>query len=76
MANHDISFKIPQKFILSKDVEFEVKSNGAKLGTLLLSQGNVEWIPANKSVNKRRVSWEKFAALMEAEGKVARIKKT
>ncbi|MDO8208748.1 MAG: hypothetical protein Q7T38_13145 [Gallionella sp.] len=75
MASHDISFKIPQKFILSKDVEFEVKSNGAKLGTLLISQGNVEWIPANKSVNKRRISWEKFAALMEAEGKITRIKK-
>lgn len=75
MATHDISFSIPQKFVLSKDVEFDIKSNGTKLGTLLISKGNVEWIPANNSVKKRRLSWENFAELMETEGKVARIKK-
>lgn len=76
MASHDVSFKIPQKFILAKDVEFEIKSNGAKLGTLLISKGNVEWIPTNNSVKKRRLTWEKFAGLMETEGKVARMKKS
>jgi hypothetical protein len=75
MASHDVSFTIPQKFILAKDAKFEVKSNGEKLGTLLISQGNIEWMPANNSVKKRRLSWEKFATLMETEGKVARINK-
>lgn len=75
MPSHDVSFEIPQKFVLAKDVEFEVKSDGMKLGTLLISKGNVEWIPANNSVNKCRLSWEKFAELMETEGKVARIRK-
>lgn len=74
MATHDVSFEIPQKFVLAKDVVFEVKSNGAKLGSLLISKGNIEWIPTNNSVKKRRLSWEKFAQLMESEGKVARIK--
>jgi hypothetical protein len=74
MAAHDVSFEIPQKFVLAKDIEFEVKSDGIKLGTLLISKGNVEWIPANNSVKKRRVTWEKFAELMETEGKVTRIK--
>lgn len=75
MATHDVSFEIPQKFVLAKDVEFDIKSNGSKIGTLLISKGNVEWIPASNSVKKRRLSWEKFAALMETQGKVARIKK-
>lgn len=74
MATHDASFEIPQKFVLAKDVVFEVKSDGAKLGSLLISKGNIEWVPANNSVKKRRLSWEKFAQLMESEGKVARIK--
>jgi len=75
LATHDVSFEIPQKFVLAKDVEFDIKSNGSKIGTLLISKGNVEWIPASNSVKKRRLSWEKFAALMETQGKVARIKK-
>jgi hypothetical protein len=75
MASHRVSFEIPQKVVLAKDIEFEVKSDGKMLGKLLISQGNVEWVPANNSVKKRRLSWEKFADLMESQGKVARIKK-
>lgn len=75
MPSHDVSISIPQKLVLAKDVEFEIKSDGARLGTLMVSKGNIEWRPAKASVNKRRLSWEKFAALMEDEGKVARIKK-
>lgn len=74
MATHDVSFEIPQKFVLAKDVVFEVKSDGAKLGSLLISKGNIEWVPANNSVKKCRLSWEKLAQLMESEGKIARIK--
>ena len=52
----------------------DIKSDGSKLGSLLISKGNIEWVPANNSVKKRRLSWEKFAQLMETEGKVARMK--
>lgn len=75
MASHNVSFVIPQKFVLAQDVKFEVKSNGQKLGELLISKGNVEWIPRKNSANKCRMSWERFAALMESEGNAARIKK-
>ncbi len=74
MATHDVTFEIPQKVLLAKDMVFEVKSDGAKLGSLLISKGNIEWVPANHSVRKRRLTWEKFAALMESEGKVTRMK--
>ena len=73
MPTHDVSFEIPQKVVLSKDIQFEIKSDGSKLGTLLISKGNIEWVPANNSVKKRRLSWEKFADMMETKGTVARI---
>lgn len=74
MAEHEVSFAVPQKLALSKDIEFNVKSDGAKLGTLLISKGNIEWVPAGNSVKKRRLSWEKFAELMSSRGKVAKIR--
>jgi hypothetical protein len=75
MAKHDVSFEIPQKFVLAKDIEFEIKSDGSKLGTLLISKGNIEWMPTKKSVNKHRMTWEDFSELMETEGKAAKVKK-
>jgi len=51
MARHEISFEIPQKALLSKDAKFDAKSDGRKLGTLLISKGNIEWIPAGNSIN-------------------------
>lgn len=69
MATHDISFEIPQKVVLAKDITFEVKSNNSKLGTLLISKGNIEWRPAHKVVRKYRLSWEKLARLMEEGGR-------
>ena len=74
MATHDVSFEIPQKFVLSKDVVFDIRSDGSKLGSLLISKGNIEWVPASNSVKKRRLSWERFAELMESQGNIARMK--
>jgi hypothetical protein len=77
MATHEIVISNPNKSVLYSDVEFAIKSNGRKLGTLLLSKGNVEWIPTGNSVNRHRFSWEKFAELMEggkSQRKVAAAK--
>ena len=73
MAAHDVSFTIPQRVLLSKDIEFEVNSDGKKLGMLLISKGNIEWVPAKNSAKKHRFSWERFAAVMEQLGSEARI---
>lgn len=72
---HEVSMDINNKFILHKDVMVEVKTNGKKLGTLLISKGNIEWLPSGNSVNKHRLSWAKFAALMEEQGKPTKAKK-
>jgi hypothetical protein len=75
MPSHDISFAMPEKILLSKDMKFDIKSDGSKLGTLLISKGNVEWIPSSNSVNKYRLSWEAFAEMMEHQGREVKIKK-
>ena len=70
---HEVTLDISTKFVLHKDVTIEVKKDGRKLGTALISKGNIELVPAGNSVNKKRLSWAKFAELMVAEGKDVKI---
>lgn len=73
---HEVTLDIASKFVLHKDVKIEVKTDNGKLGTLLVSKGNIEWLPSGNSVNKKRLSWTKFAELMESQGKAVKaIKK-
>lgn len=70
---HEVSVDITTKFLLHKNMVVEVKKDGSKLGSALISKGNIEWVPAGNSVNKYRLSWAKFAQLMESEGKPVRM---
>jgi hypothetical protein len=72
---HEVTLDIATKFVLHKDVKIEVKNDEGKLGTVLVSKGNIEWLPAGNSVNKMRMNWKKFAEVMETEGKPVKIKK-
>lgn len=72
---HEVTLDIATKFVLHKDVKIEVRTNDGKLGTLLVSKGNVEWLPAGNFINKKRLSWAKFAELMEAQGKPVKVRK-
>jgi hypothetical protein len=60
--------------VSNKDLEIIVKTDSGKLGTLLISRGNVEWLPKGNSVNKTRLSWAKFAEVMKENGKPAKAK--
>jgi hypothetical protein len=64
VPSHEVLLNLHTKVISHKDVELEVRSDGSKLGTLLISKGNIEWLPANNSVNKYRMSWEAFSDVM------------
>jgi len=75
MAKHKVVVSIPQKVVLAKDVKFEIRSDDKKLGDLLVSKGNLEWFPTNNSVNKFRVSWERFDELMWEHGRQVKLKK-
>ena len=65
MAKHTIDFDIPAQTLGNVDVTCHAYSDGAKIGTLRLSKGTVDWAPAGKSVNIKRFKWERFAELLE-----------
>ena len=71
---HEVRAKIDTKVVTGKDLEIVVKTSAGKLGTLLISKGNIEWLPKGNFVNKKRLSWTKFAALLEEKGKTEKIK--
>ena len=67
---NDIKVKIkaavPVKY---KDFEVLVRQNDKKLGTMLISKGNIEWVPSGNSINRRRMSWSQFAEVMAEQGR-------
>lgn len=75
---HEVSAKLHTKVVAHKDLEIEVKTadggKSSKLGTLLISKGNIEWLPKGNSVNKKRLTWVQFAALVEEHGKTVKVK--
>ena len=75
---HEVSAKLHTKVVAHKDLEIEVKTiddgKASKLGTLLISKGNIEWLPKGNSVNKKRLSWVQFSALVEEHGKTVKVK--
>jgi hypothetical protein len=73
---HEIFFDINTKFVLKKDVTFEIKKDGKKLGELLISQGNLEWMPAKGKVRKHRIEWDALDSFMKENGtEVVSVKK-
>ena len=71
MAN--VSIRQLDATISNKDVEIEIKDNSGKLGILLISRGNIEWVPSGNYVNKKRLSWKRFAQLMLDNGRDVQI---
>jgi len=69
----DVSIRQLDATISNKDVEIEIKDSSGKLGTLLISRGNIEWVPSGNYVNKKRLRWKKFADLMIENGRDVQI---
>ena len=72
--SHEVRVKIDTAVVSNKDLEVAVKSGTGKIGTLLISKGNIEWLPKGNSVNKNRLSWADFAKFMKEHGKAAKAK--
>lgn len=74
---HEVSLNLSTKVIASKDCEVVVREivdgKTQTLGKLLISKGNIEWLPAGNSVNKKRYTWRQFADKM-SEAKTVRAK--
>lgn len=61
---HDVRFSVPPRTLGKSDIEFVVRRNGEKFGTLRVSKGSLVWFP-RKGVKGRKVSWRRFDAFME-----------
>lgn len=66
---HEVRVRINTTVVAHKDLEVVVREGDGKLGTLLISKGNIEWLPKGNYVNKRRLSWARFGDFMEEFGK-------
>jgi hypothetical protein len=65
---HDVTFTLPERGLGKADVEFRIKRDGSKLGTLKVSKGSVVWVPKDYSYGYK-MGWADFADLMEQHGK-------
>ena len=67
MAEHKVTFNIPERELGRADLEFHVSKGGAKLGALKVSKGKIEWVP--KDCEKGfQMKWDAFGALMRENG--------
>jgi len=64
---HDVDFSIPSRDLGRSDVEFNVKKEGKKLGTLQVSKGSLVWFPTDHSYGYK-LGWGHFADLMRTKG--------
>lgn len=66
MPKHKVIMRQPRDQVMNADIEFVVREGTKKLGELHVSKGSIEWLP-NNGRYKRRMSWSKFARIMEEE---------
>lgn len=67
MAQHEVSFTVPERPVGNVDIEFTVQRNGAKLGTLKISKGGLEWVPKDHTYGYH-VKWQDFDDLAQTKG--------
>ena len=64
---HEVDFSIPSRELGRSDVEFNVRRDGKKIGTLRVSKGFVVWFPTDTSYGYK-VNWSAFDELMQSNG--------
>jgi len=68
IMKHDVKFLIPERNLGNADIEFHVKKNGQKFGTLKISKGSIVWVPKDNTYGYK-LGWDKFDANMQRDGK-------
>lgn len=68
MAVHDVKFVVPERPLGNVDIEFEVKKDTKKAGTLKVSKGGVEWLPKDHTYGYH-LSWQQVDQLAREYGK-------
>jgi hypothetical protein len=64
MPEHEVEITLPSKPLVNVDATIVVRSDGQKLGEILISKGSFDWKGAGKSQAKQ-IAWERLAALLD-----------
>ena len=67
MADHDVSFTLPERSLGKADIEFKIRRNGAAFGRLRVSEGSLVWVPANKTYGYK-LAWSAFDEFAQKNG--------
>ncbi|MGN6291204.1 MAG: hypothetical protein ACTHMV_00550 [Chitinophagaceae bacterium] len=65
---HNVTFTIPDRELGNADLEFTVKKNKAKFGTLKISKGAVVWLPKDFTYGYQ-LTWDQLSEIMKENGK-------
>jgi len=65
---HDVKFSIPERELGKADIEFTIKKDGKKFGTLKVSKGSIVWVQKDNTYG-HKMNWDKFDTIMKADGK-------
>lgn len=68
---HDVRFSIPERELGKADIEFIIKKDGKRFGTLRISKGSVVWIPKDKTYGHKS-GWIKFDEFMQKQARYER----
>lgn len=61
---HEVKFSLPERELGKSDVEFKIKKNGRRFGTLRISKGAIVWIRKDASYGNK-ISWSDFDEFMK-----------
>ena len=67
MADHDVYFTLPERQLGRADAEFRIKRNSQAFGKLRISEGALEWVPANKQ-SGIRITWAELDRFARDKG--------
>jgi len=65
---HKVTFTTPALELGNADIELKVRRNGAVIGTMKISRGNLVWVPRDEQIGYK-IGWQKFDQFMQTEGK-------
>ena len=64
MAQHDVTFAMPERSLRKAALAFKVKRNGEMVGRLKVSNRTVVWVPKNAQYGYK-LGWVKCDELMQ-----------
>jgi hypothetical protein len=64
---HDVKFSLPERELGKADIEFKIKRDGQKVGTLKVSKGSVVWVPKDNTYGYK-MGWSQFDSIMQNNG--------